>query len=133
QQTFHDAESLAVETNPKTQHQVESDVATSKAVSLQTQKERLQCGPHCASLTELDNVEAERSCWSFDMHPNQEQVLQYVLDTRRPGNELIVQTFKKTCLTRSDFLTLGLRRDVESTILNACFEMLERIALSKVR
>uniref|UniRef100_A0A3B3BZI3 Uncharacterized LOC112141289 n=1 Tax=Oryzias melastigma TaxID=30732 RepID=A0A3B3BZI3_ORYME len=131
QETSHDTQSLAKETNPKTQCQVESDVATPETVSLQSDEERLHCGPHCASLTELDNVEAERSCWSFDIHQNQEQVLQYILDTRSPGNELLVQTERQTCLTRSDFLTLGLRREVESTILNACFEMMERIALSK--
>ncbi|KAF6724413.1 hypothetical protein FQA47_014485, partial [Oryzias melastigma] len=43
------------------------------------------------------------------------QELQYILDTRSPGNELLVQTERQTCLTRSDFLTLGLRREVEST------------------
>lgn len=41
--------------------------------------------------------------------------LKYVLDTNRPGNELIVCTFKAS-LTRSDFLTLGLMQQMESTV-----------------
>uniref|UniRef100_A0AAV2LIX1 SAP domain-containing protein n=1 Tax=Knipowitschia caucasica TaxID=637954 RepID=A0AAV2LIX1_KNICA len=56
--------------------------------------------------------------------------LNYVLDEERSGKELIVQS-TKMALTRSDFQTLGLKRDMESTIGNACFEIIEKVAQVK--
>uniref|UniRef100_A0A672H7W3 Si:dkey-13e3.1 n=1 Tax=Salarias fasciatus TaxID=181472 RepID=A0A672H7W3_SALFA len=56
--------------------------------------------------------------------------LEYILDTEKPETELIVKT-QKGCLTRGDFLTLGLNRQMESTIGNACFQIIEQIAHSK--
>uniref|UniRef100_A0A4W6EFC6 Uncharacterized protein n=1 Tax=Lates calcarifer TaxID=8187 RepID=A0A4W6EFC6_LATCA len=56
--------------------------------------------------------------------------LNYVLDTSRPANELIVRT-SKACLTRADFWTLGLRKEMDSTIGNACLELIQQIAFSK--
>ncbi|KAI4831064.1 hypothetical protein KUCAC02_002665, partial [Chaenocephalus aceratus] len=58
--------------------------------------------------------------------------LTYVLDTERPEAELIVRT-GNSYLTRGDFWTLGLTNEMESTIGNACFELIERIAQSKGR
>ncbi|XP_051811195.1 LOW QUALITY PROTEIN: uncharacterized protein LOC127536032 [Acanthochromis polyacanthus] len=56
--------------------------------------------------------------------------LDYVLDTEGPQTELILKT-GKSCLTRGDFRTLGLTLEMESTIGNACFELIEKIAQSK--
>uniref|UniRef100_A0A3Q1F682 Uncharacterized protein n=1 Tax=Acanthochromis polyacanthus TaxID=80966 RepID=A0A3Q1F682_9TELE len=41
--------------------------------------------------------------------------LKYILDTDRPGSELIVKT-QKSCLTRADFWGLGLNNEIESTV-----------------
>ncbi|XP_035860031.1 uncharacterized protein LOC116036881 [Sander lucioperca] len=90
----------------------------------------LPCGSHCARFTSAGSIEAKRSCWSFDLHRDQEQVLRYVLDPKRPGHELIVRN-NNICLTRLDFCTLGLHQQIESTIGNACFDMIKRIAVSK--
>lgn len=37
--------------------------------------EGLSCGPHCASVTKLQSIEAKRSSWSFTLHQGQEQVV----------------------------------------------------------
>ncbi|KAF1381190.1 hypothetical protein PFLUV_G00150980 [Perca fluviatilis] len=49
------------------------------------------CGSHCARLTSAGSIEAKMSCWSFDLHRDQEQVLRYVLDPKRQGHELSAQ------------------------------------------
>ncbi|XP_029943211.1 uncharacterized protein LOC115385366 [Salarias fasciatus] len=90
------------------------------------------CGLHCESITNYDNVRPCRASWTLGTHPAQKQLLDYVLDTERPATELIVQT-QKACLTRADFWTLGLNAEMESTIGNACFELIQKIALSKGR
>ncbi|XP_041859627.1 uncharacterized protein LOC121651457 [Melanotaenia boesemani] len=125
QQTLTDLGSLGAETKFS-----EEETVIDCKTPPKSSNAALSCGHHCASITELYSVQAKQSSWSFILHQDQEQVLNYVLDTRRPGNEVIVRTLKST-LTRSDFLTLGLRQDMESTIGNACFEIIEKIALSK--
>ncbi|KAK2915692.1 hypothetical protein Q8A67_000066 [Cirrhinus molitorella] len=81
-------------------------------------------------VTNCKNVAACRASWSLSYHSAQKELLSYVLDIERPGNELIVRT-SKACMTRADFWTLGLNRDMESTIGNGCFQLIERIAESK--
>ncbi|XP_057712976.1 uncharacterized protein LOC130929649 isoform X2 [Corythoichthys intestinalis] len=91
-----------------------------------------QCGTHCAVITNCESIRPCRASWAVKTHPAQERLLAYILDIERPETELIVQT-NKACLTRSDFWTLGLNREMESTIGNACLELVQRIAHSKVR
>ncbi|XP_072558290.1 uncharacterized protein [Paramormyrops kingsleyae] len=88
------------------------------------------CGPLCEDVTNPQNIWPSRSSWSFEPHLSQRQLLTYVLDISRPQNELIVET-SKGCLTRADFWTLGLNEEMESTIGNACFEIIQAIAESK--
>ncbi|XP_061570613.1 uncharacterized protein LOC133424181 [Cololabis saira] len=88
------------------------------------------CGPHCEIITKSENVRPCRSSWTFKLHPAQEQLLKYVLDTDNLAGELIVKT-GKSCLTRADFWGLGLNKEMESTIGNACFEVIEKIAQSQ--
>ena len=41
--------------------------------------------------------------------------MDYVLDAKRPHNELIIKD-GQTCLTRENFLTLGLQKDLDSVV-----------------
>nr|XP_054603867.1 uncharacterized protein LOC129165250 isoform X1 [Nothobranchius furzeri]XP_054603868.1 uncharacterized protein LOC129165250 isoform X1 [Nothobranchius furzeri] len=88
------------------------------------------CGPPCEALTKPENILASRSSWCFVPHPGQQQLLNYVLDISRPKDELIVET-SSGCLTRADFWTLGLNKEMESTIANGCFELITKIVQSK--
>ncbi|CAI5669788.1 unnamed protein product [Oreochromis niloticus] len=72
------------------------------------------CGPPCEALTKPENILASRSSWCFVPHPGQQQLLNYVLDISRPKDELIVET-SSGCITRADFWTLGLNKQMEST------------------
>ncbi|XP_070404091.1 uncharacterized protein [Nothobranchius furzeri] len=92
----------------------------------------MQCGSHCEHLTKATFVHPNRGCWAFPIHPSQKEVLQYVLDHNKPGEELIVRT-PKACLTRTDFLGLGLQRDMEATIGNGCLGIIEEVAKYKGR
>uniref|UniRef100_A0A8P4KT55 Uncharacterized protein n=1 Tax=Dicentrarchus labrax TaxID=13489 RepID=A0A8P4KT55_DICLA len=87
-------------------------------------------GPHCEMITKSENVRPCRASWTFKLHPAQEQLLKYVLDTENPAGKLIVKT-GKSCLTRADFWGLGLNKEMESTIGNAGFEVIEKIAQSQ--
>ncbi|CAI5669792.1 unnamed protein product [Oreochromis niloticus] len=89
------------------------------------------CGPPCEALTKPENILASRSSWCFVPHPGQQQLLNYVLDISRPKDELIVET-SSGCITRADFWTLGLNKQMESTIGNGCFELITKIVQSKV-
>ncbi|CAI5669971.1 uncharacterized protein LOC109195591 isoform X1 [Oreochromis niloticus] len=88
------------------------------------------CGPPCEALTKPENILASRSSWCFVPHPGQQQLLNYVLDISRPKDELIVET-SSGCITRADFWTLGLNKQMESTIGNGCFELITKIVQSK--
>ncbi|XP_056587086.1 uncharacterized protein LOC130407827 isoform X2 [Triplophysa dalaica] len=61
--------------------------------------------------------------WKKPHNPLQDKLLRYILDTRRLADEVIVKE-GATCLTRADFWTLGLRRDMESDIGNACMKII---------
>ncbi|XP_061918201.1 uncharacterized protein LOC133659634 [Entelurus aequoreus] len=67
------------------------------------------------------------SPWKKELHPDQKQLLQYVLACDRPATELIVKE-GGACLTREEFWSLGLSRDMESTIGNACLQLVQEAA-----
>ncbi|CAL8241452.1 unnamed protein product, partial [Gadus morhua 'NCC'] len=52
--------------------------------------------------------------------------INYVLDPKRPGEELIVKHMP-TCLSRSNFLTLGLQTDIDSMVGNACLSLVQKM------
>ncbi|XP_061915242.1 uncharacterized protein LOC133657647 [Entelurus aequoreus] len=54
------------------------------------------------------------SPWKKGLHPDQKQLLEYVLACDRPAMELIVKE-GGVCLTREEFWSLGLSRDMDST------------------
>ncbi|XP_061926562.1 uncharacterized protein LOC133665317 [Entelurus aequoreus] len=62
-----------------------------------------------------------------ELHPDQKQLLEYVLACDRPAMELIVKE-GGVCLTREEFWSLGLSRDMDSTIGNACLQLVQEAA-----
>ncbi|XP_061906736.1 uncharacterized protein LOC133652233 [Entelurus aequoreus] len=56
------------------------------------------------------------SPWKKELHPDQKQLLEYVLACDRPAMELIVKE-GGVCLTREEFWSLGLSRDMDSTLV----------------
>ncbi|KAL1005300.1 hypothetical protein UPYG_G00057330 [Umbra pygmaea] len=65
--------------------------------------------------------------WETDWNPIQDQLLDYMLDTGRPALEIIVKE-GPTCLTQKEFGRLGLRRNLDSTIGNACMKLIHEAA-----
>ncbi|KAG9261005.1 hypothetical protein AMEX_G16383 [Astyanax mexicanus] len=65
--------------------------------------------------------------WEKDWNSIQSQLLNYVLDTGRPGAEIIVKE-GSMCLTREEFWSLGLLRDMDSNIGNACMKLISEAA-----
>uniref|UniRef100_A0AAV2M0V9 Ubiquitin-like protease family profile domain-containing protein n=1 Tax=Knipowitschia caucasica TaxID=637954 RepID=A0AAV2M0V9_KNICA len=59
-------------------------------------------------------------------HPEQQQLLGYILDDKHPENEIIIKDCN-TCLTRGNFQTLGLRKDMDSEMGNACLRLVQEI------
>ncbi|XP_065132856.1 uncharacterized protein [Paramisgurnus dabryanus] len=53
----------------------------------------------------------------------QDKLLNYVLDTERPAAEIIVKE-GPLCITREEFWSLGLLRDMDSHIGNACLKLI---------
>ncbi|KAK7142841.1 hypothetical protein R3I94_012257 [Phoxinus phoxinus] len=53
----------------------------------------------------------------------QDKLLRYILDTGRLADEVIDEE-RVTCLLREDLWTLGLRREMESDIGNACMKLI---------
>ncbi|XP_026058982.1 uncharacterized protein LOC113043684 [Carassius auratus] len=62
-----------------------------------------------------------------ELNPIQDKLLSYVLDTRRPGAEIIIKE-GSTCLTREEIRSLGLQRNMDSQIGNACFKLIHEAA-----
>ncbi|XP_077092035.1 uncharacterized protein LOC143744406 [Siphateles boraxobius] len=62
-----------------------------------------------------------------EWNPIQEKLLNYVLDTGRPAAEIIVKE-GPLCITREEFWSLGLLRDMDSHIGNACFKLIHEAA-----
>ncbi|XP_052007900.1 uncharacterized protein LOC127661315 [Xyrauchen texanus] len=65
--------------------------------------------------------------WEKELNPIQDKLLSYVLDTSRPGAEIIIKE-GPTCLTREEFWSLGLQRYMDSQIGNACFKLIHEAA-----
>ncbi|XP_061899584.1 uncharacterized protein LOC133647870 isoform X2 [Entelurus aequoreus] len=85
-------------------------------------EEEIEC--HCFT----DHTYAgPTSPWKKELHPDQKQLLEYVLACDRPAMELIIKE-GGVCLTREEFWSLGLSRDMDSTIGNACLQLLQEAA-----
>ncbi|CAM4545501.1 unnamed protein product [Leuciscus chuanchicus] len=85
------------------------------------------CGQHCATLTAISNLRPCRTMWAAGGdHPLQEQLVSYVLDEGRPANEIMIKD-GPTCLTRENRLSLGLNREMDSMVGNACLRLVKEI------
>lgn len=62
----------------------------------------------------LVSLKITLSCYNFYLALSYLKV-SYVLDESRPTNEIIVKD-GPTCLTRENFLTLGLNREMDSVV-----------------
>ncbi|XP_056118295.1 uncharacterized protein LOC130095561 [Rhinichthys klamathensis goyatoka] len=113
-------------TNSKTGLNKQASLSLSHTHDGKATEPENQCGEHCQELILPVNLKPSRSCWTLGHHPLQEQLINYVLDQSKPGNELIVKN-GVTCITRSDFQTLGLKKELESTVGNGCFRILREI------
>ncbi|XP_073804458.1 uncharacterized protein isoform X1 [Danio rerio] len=80
----------------------------------------------CEPTTLLNFLEPTKP-WERDWHPLQEKLLDYVLDRNRPGSEIIVKE-GQVCLIREEFWSLGLLRDMDSHIGNACMKLICEMA-----
>ncbi|XP_077085832.1 uncharacterized protein LOC143737856 [Siphateles boraxobius] len=58
--------------------------------------------------------------------PLQEQLVSYVLDEGRPANEIMIKD-GPTCLTRENLLSLGLNREMDSMVGNACLRLVKEM------
>ncbi|KAI4876755.1 hypothetical protein NFI96_007124, partial [Prochilodus magdalenae] len=86
-----------------------------------------QCGQQCAAATAISNLRPWRNSWTLSGdHPLQEELINYILDEQRPMNEIIVKD-GQTCLTRENFLTLGLRQEMDSVIGDACMRLVKEM------
>ncbi|KAL3059648.1 hypothetical protein OYC64_014286 [Pagothenia borchgrevinki] len=65
--------------------------------------------------------------WEKDRNYIQDQLLNYVLDTARPGSEIVVKE-GHTCITREEFWSLGLGRNMDAHIGNACMKWIHEAA-----
>ncbi|XP_077050711.1 uncharacterized protein LOC143700866 isoform X2 [Siphateles boraxobius] len=85
------------------------------------------CGQYCATLTAISNLRPCRTMWSAGGdHPLQEQLVSYVLDEGRPANEIMIKD-GPTCLTRENLLSLGLNREMDSMVGNACLRLVKEM------
>ncbi|CAL9704196.1 unnamed protein product [Knipowitschia caucasica] len=80
--------------------------------------------PH-GDFTSLDKLSAHRTCWGQTLQNSQEQLLSQVLDeTKSPTQHLAM--VNGIILTRFDFWSLGLERDMDGMILNCCLKVIEK-------
>ncbi|KAJ8364844.1 hypothetical protein SKAU_G00136750 [Synaphobranchus kaupii] len=108
------------------------DLVCSNPPFTMDQENNTSCGEECEVLTILTNLRPCRTSWtSKGHHPNQEQLLSYILDENRPERELIIKD-GPTCLTRQNMLTLGLSRDMDSMVGNGCLRIVSDMALLQV-
>ncbi|XP_057212890.1 uncharacterized protein LOC130568197 isoform X2 [Triplophysa rosa] len=95
--------------------------ATDGQVTITSADGIMQEQPEHMNLDDAD--ENSTQAWKKPHNPLQDKLLRYILDTRRLADEVIVKE-GATCLTREDFWTLGLRRDMKSDIGNACMKII---------
>ncbi|XP_030231361.1 uncharacterized protein LOC115557583 isoform X3 [Gadus morhua] len=80
--------------------------------------------PH-GDFPSLYKFSAHRACWGQKLQDSQEQLLSHVLDEAKSHTQHLAMV-NNIILTRFDFWTLGLQRDMEGTILNSCLKMIEK-------
>ncbi|XP_061880179.1 uncharacterized protein LOC133631974 isoform X2 [Entelurus aequoreus] len=80
--------------------------------------------PH-GDLPSLHKFSANRAYWGQKLQDSQEQLLSHVLDETKSHTQHLAMV-NNIILTRFDFWTLGLQRDMEGTILNSCLKMIEK-------
>ncbi|XP_073341926.1 uncharacterized protein [Pagrus major] len=90
-----------------------SSVSAGSSATTSAAQEYQGCGLYCEAVTQTCNLRPCRSCWTLGDHPEQQQLLDYVLHDKAPKHELIIKD-GNTCLTRENFQTLGLRKDMDS-------------------
>ncbi|KAK0156639.1 hypothetical protein N1851_000114 [Merluccius polli] len=64
--------------------------------------------------TSLHNLAAHRACWGQELQDSQKQLMSHVLDESKSHSEHLAMV-NNIILTRFDFWTLGLQRDMEGT------------------
>lgn len=106
------------------------------------------CGPQCEEVTNCKNVTACRALWSLRYHSAQKELVSFIISTiqqfclslcltlgfqilqfllaqlhtgHREAWEWADCSNGKACLTCADFWTLGLNRDMESTVRHWLF------------
>ncbi|KAF4114208.1 hypothetical protein G5714_004431 [Onychostoma macrolepis] len=85
------------------------------------------CGHQCEALTQIANLRPCRDSWTLKGHLLQEQMINYVLDVSKPVNELIVKE-GSVCLTRDRPESLGLQRNMDSFVGDACLDVVRSMA-----
>ncbi|XP_065150497.1 HMG domain-containing protein 3-like [Paramisgurnus dabryanus] len=78
------------------------------------------------AITKLQNVSASSRCWQHPLNAELQDKVSRVLDEAMDPKEHIVRVYGET-LTREDFLTLGLQKNVEAMILNSCLRVIAQI------
>ncbi|CAL8334487.1 unnamed protein product [Arctogadus glacialis] len=81
---------------------------------------RVEQRPH-GYFPSLHKFSAHRAYWGQKLQDSQEQLLSHVLDETKSHTQHLAMV-KNIILTRFDFWTLGLQRDMEGTILNSLSE-----------
>ncbi|RVE55525.1 hypothetical protein OJAV_G00235440 [Oryzias javanicus] len=76
-------------------------------------------------ITLLHGLGPHIRCWGQKPVDEQELMLTQVLDNAKNPRDHIAMV-DSCILTRSDFWSLGLERDVEGTILNCCLKIIEK-------
>ncbi|XP_055006082.1 uncharacterized protein LOC110159374 [Boleophthalmus pectinirostris] len=86
------------------------------------------CGQQCEMLTAIVNLRPCRASWGpKGEHPLQEQLVNYILDESGPPQEIMVKD-GPTCLTRENLLSLGLNREMDSVVGNACLRLVKEMS-----
>ncbi|XP_049337255.1 uncharacterized protein LOC103031382 [Astyanax mexicanus] len=106
-----------------------SDVATQKTLSEDPVKIPVTAA-HTFTGTNSWAPQDMLPVWGQPLHPHHQKMLTYVLDPIKDPNEHIAGV-GTTMLTRSDFWTLGLANDLEATIANCCFRVIEHLAFQQ--
>ncbi|XP_073346956.1 uncharacterized protein, partial [Pagrus major] len=76
-------------------------------------------------ITSLHKLSAHRACWGQELQDTQEELLSHALDeTKSPAQHLAM--VNNIILSRADFWSLGLDRDIDGMILNCCLKVIEK-------
>ncbi|XP_041840399.1 LOW QUALITY PROTEIN: uncharacterized protein LOC121639302, partial [Melanotaenia boesemani] len=80
--------------------------------------------PHGGFIS-LHTLSAYRTCWGQKLQDSQEQLLSQALDETKSSTEHLAMV-NNIILTRFDFWSLGLQRDIDGMILNCCLKVIEK-------